>query len=373
MNSTTVHPSEQQFRILRKDLYGMGFSTSLSRYGEILSYSLISNCISPTFIKDSNYSFDACFEVVKEALFHVDFKQEKLDKEKKLLLNDWENIYNNKPQYALTQFQKAMFKNEAAYYSVDGEKENLEKVTLEDVKKAYEKLFTYHKVIYVSGNISKEEVLKTFSKFSFGTNYQSLDQSGFILHGMKNLEQVNVVEEPCDISQSIVVEGFRTPIRQYDKDNTSFVLFSQMMGGYFNSSLPQIVREKNSLAYSCYASHNPRIGVFWIYGAISEDNYEKYLAIVKKIIEEYQSGKIDQDVFDRTKKSLITSILQDEDSPVSTITDLIIYESGHTPKTTEELVKLYQEITIEDIVRVSKTIQLDTIYHLKGVKNGTQE
>ena len=160
--------------------------------------------------------------------------------------------------------------------------------------------------------------------------------------------------------------GYRSEIRLNDDLYNGMFMLSSMLGGYFHSTLFQEIREKRSLAYSVSCDYNPRKGNFAIFAGISASKYDEFKSVVNQIIEDYQNGNIDNNVFELTKKSIISGIYKSADQQTYGIGFVLNEISGIENHTIEEKVNRVLSITKEEVIDAAKCLVLDTIYFLKG-------
>ncbi len=368
MGKTTVtYRTEQSLKNKLQECYDSSMFGLLRKQGDTIVFSFFLSCINPIYLMDSSNLYEEVTDLFSEAFMKFKVYPEAFDKEKRLLILALDNMMNDKYSYAMNHFMKIMFENEDDSYSMYGEKEDILNLTIDDVTSMYNMLFNEAHSLFVSGDITSNEENIITRKFCL--NSVSNDSLSFVTNSTKKVVAPKVIKEDIATTQSIVVMGFRTKYRIYKKNIQTMQLFQQMLGGAFSSSLPQIVRENAGLAYSVSSSFDNRNGVLLIVASISKENYEKYIDLVEKILQSYKDGIVDDELFFRSKEQIKADILQSVDNPLLGYYQMVAKVSGHTPKSTQELIHKYEIVQKEEIQVVAKACVLDTTYYLKGDKD----
>lgn len=359
------HQTEKELSSYLKKLYGMDLYCGYGRTGLVTSMNFMVNSINDKFLKEDINLLEKAVELLNDTLNHPYFDEKLLELEKKLLIEDINRLNDNKYQYATKRFIEEMMPNEKCHFSSIGTVKHVEEITLESLKKAFEKVKLNQKLIYIIGDFEEDTIKKAFEKLEIGeTNFEKLD---FIDYETKIINEVNEVIEEQDNRQSIVLMGYRSEIRVVDHLYDAMSVLSGMLGGYFHSTLFQEIREKRSLAYSVNCDYNPKKGNFAIYAGISAEKYQEFKEVVNKIISDYQNGLLDDEVLDLTKKAIINSIYKSADQQSYGLQYLLNSLAGIKTRSIEEKVESINNISKESIIDAAKCLQLDTIFLLKGL------
>lgn len=362
-------PNEQEFNIHCQELYDMGISMRSGRVGRMGVVSLSLTMVNPLYLKEKVDLLSEAVNLMKTILLKPHFTSELLEQEKRLLINELEGVYNNKNQYASQQFVKTMFKNELLSIKTTGEIEDIKNVTIDSLNKAYQEILTYPRVFYVIGDVEKAKVEELFSDFTSYNVNSEINSDYFIDNETKEITEVTKVIEVQNINQSILYIGYRTNIRIDDSMYTAALLFTGMLGQFFHSSLFQVIREEHSLAYYVGSDYNPRKGNLAVIAGIDAKSYDEVIKLVNEIIDNYQKGNFEDEILDLTKKAYINQLKKQEDFPGSFINNIYIELANAKVLSLDEKIQTINNITREDIITVSKTLTLDTIYFLKGDHN----
>ena len=129
------------------------------------------------------------------------------------------------------------------------------------------------------------------------------------------------------------------------------------------------VREKNSLCYYINSDVKPYDNIMFIYSGISNENVDKATKIIKKTIKEISSGKIPDEVLNSAKETITSGIIASMDNPSGIINTYYAHELVGSALF-EERIEKFNKVTKDDIINVSKKINLYSILTLeKGEQN----
>ena len=118
------------------------------------------------------------------------------------------------------------------------------------------------------------------------------------------------------------------------------------------------------MAYYAYSRLEKHKGLMVISAGIEVKNYERTMDIIKKQLQDMAKGDFSEEVLENTYRGLRNQYLEEEDSPAAIINRTVDNIMAGRDWSTEELLRRLRAVTRDDIVRVAKNIQLDTVYFL---------
>ena len=311
------------------------------------SFKLLSNIIYNPYIKDEG------------------FDNEIVELEKRLLIEEIENLKNNKVTYSINKLYSYMFKGEIASLNINGKIENIKKITNKDLYKYYKENFLNNKIIIsVCGNLNyfdiKKLIIKYFKNLNNTSNYQILDLEE------KKIKEFTKIEEKDEITQAKLNIGYRTHIRRNDDLYYPMYLANAILGSYMHSKLFTQVREKEGLAYYISSFYDPFKGILVIYAGIEYKNLNKTLEIINKQIDDIKNGNITKNELEITKKQIINDLLELEDSQSSILNRTIGISLLNNKFSLRDRINNINKVTIDDIRNAFSKIEEDTIFVLRG-------
>ncbi len=362
------YPREDILNYKLEELYESSLYNSRSLIGCMEHTTMELYFLNPEYFNDDNY-LDECLKIFEECIFNPNFTEELLEIEKKAVIKAIDDIYNNKSRYAVMRFYEIMFADEELGIKLYGNKDEIMKVTLEDVKRCYDELLKIPCLLIVAGNMDIPKISLCLEKSKITKLNQYIYSKKFKFVNNKNIENIKIKEkiEKQYINQSILCVGYRTNIYLDDELMGGLILLSGLMGGYFHSTLVQLIREQMGMAYSISTDYSLRNGFLHVYAGISIENYEKVKSSIMNVVSDYQKGFIDEDTFNLTKASMINELLRDADNLNSFNANNIF--SSRPYRSIEDNVNLIKNVTKDEVVQAALTLKLDTIYLLGGVKN----
>ena len=143
------------------------------------------------------------------------------------------------------------------------------------------------------------------------------------------------------------------------------LVYNEMLGGNSNSMLFSVVREKNSYAYYVNSSPKGYDNTLLIYAGIEKDNATKVLKLIRNTLQDISRGNFNDALLKSAKETLVASILASTDSPSGIINTYYASYLVHSDLFDERINKMNQ-VTKEDIIKMSKKVKLHTVYLLKG-------
>ena len=109
--------------------------------------------------------------------------------------------------------------------------------------------------------------------------------------------------------------GYKANCCTLSENTAAMSVFSNLLGGYSQSRLFQVVREKNSLCYFIHSSYDPMNGIMTIAAGIDMNNYDKTKELIGKQIKDLQDGHITDEELSMVKTMLINALSKVDDDP----------------------------------------------------------
>lgn len=361
VNASYDYPSERELIKATEELYDLKLLTSTYRIGNYNFLSMKIRFLNEKYTeKGMNYaSIKLLLDLIFKPKLDADFEKCKNKIEKSILsLND------NKVKYAISKLLEST-KDMPYSYNFYGNIEDLNKITIEDIKKCYENLLTNDIIdIFVVGEVNPEEIKNIFKENFKVKTFHKVDNK-VIVKELTPRAKTNIIREQDDINQiQLTILCSLNSITEYERKYVSLV-YSEMLGGSANSILFDTVREKNSYAYYVNSIIKPYDNNMIIYSGIHEDNEKKVIKLIKKCLKDITKGKFNDEIFLSSKNTIISSLKASLDNPIGIINNCLSNILVSSP-TIEEKIKIIEKITKEEVINFSKKITIHTIYILEG-------
>ncbi|HDR7893763.1 insulinase family protein [Bacillus pacificus] len=369
-SATEKLPSVIRLRQYLEELYGSSLSVDVSKKGEDHIISIYVDIANEVYLHDAPPLFEKALSMLSDIVLHPategnGFLPSIVESEKRALLQRIEATYDDKMRYANERLIEEMCKVEPYRLSANGKKESVSSITNESLYQYYQKVLAEDEMdLYIIGDIS-ENAVDLVSKY-FSISARPARERNVLLH-KRNNEEKEVVEKQ-ELKQSKLHIGYRTFITYKDEDYFALQLFNGLFGGFSHSKLFVNVREKNSLAYYAASRFESHKGLLFVMSGIEAKNYEKAVEIIKEQMLAMQNGDFSEEEMHQTKSVIRNQILEAIDTPRGFVEMLYHGIISDRTRPVEEWLTGIESVTKEEIVKVAKNIELDTIYFLQGTE-----
>ena len=369
-SATEKLPSVIRLRQYLEELYGSSLAVDVSKKGEDHIISIYVDIANEVYLHDAPPLFEKALSMLSDIVLHPategnGFLSSIVESEKRALLQRIEATYDDKMRYANERLIEEMCKVEPYRLSANGKKESVMSITNESLYQYYQKVLAEDEMdLYIIGDISENAVDLVSKYFSIST--RPVRERNVLLH-RRNNEEKEVVEKQ-ELKQSKLHIGYRTFVTYKDEDYFALQLFNGLFGGFSHSKLFVNVREKNSLAYYAASRFESHKGLLFVMSGIEAKNYEKAVEIIKEQMFAMQNGEFSEEEIHQTKSVIQNQILEAIDTPRGFVEMLYHGIISDRTRPVEEWLTGIESVTKEEIVKVAKNIELDTIYFLQGTE-----
>lgn len=366
---TTKYPSTQALSTHLEDLYGMNFGTNLATkgIGQVLNISSV--CINEEFLPYKEDLLKQQIEMFSDVLFNPNVKDGKFDEQtfniKKKELKERLIVQNDdKFMYGLDQLFKNMGEDGFLSISNNGYIDEIDKITNEEVYQyLLECLKNDVKHVYVVGDVN-ENIVDIFKEtLRFDDNTTTIDP---VTNFKSTKSNVLEVIEKQDITQAKLNLGYVVDCNFKDPGTYAMTVFNAIFGGFSQSRLFKIVREKHSLCYYISSSYGAFSGIMTVNAGIEGSDYQKAKELIEQELTSIQNGDISDDEIALAKLMLKSSLTKTKDEPISLITLAYNRDLTGVQETNDEYLEKLMNVTKEEIIAASKKVHLDTIFLLTG-------
>ncbi|WLD95215.1 EF-P 5-aminopentanol modification-associated protein YfmF [Alkalihalobacillus sp. AL-G] len=369
-SGTKSYPSSLHIHRFLEDMYGAGFSSSVVKKGTYQIISVRMDVSNERFLLEQTPLLDRALAFLAEVVQNPvtdgnQFDGKIVEKEKRVLKQRIQSIYDDKMRYANKRLIEEMFKDDVYAHHAFGKEEEVDSITSADLYSYYQNVLKNDEIdIYVIGDIEGTSV-----ENSVQTNFQLSARENVVDPGTSRYERKqkeNVIFDEQDVKQGKLHIGYRTSITFSDPKYYAMQVFNGIFGGFSHSKLFINVREKESLAYYAVSRMESHIGALFVMSGIEFQNYEKAVKIIREQMDHMKNGSITDAEFNQTKEMLRNQILESVDSPNGWIELLYHSQVSGVERTIDEWLEGISKVTLQKVVEAADTVTLDTIYFLKG-------
>ncbi|MBQ3415150.1 MAG: insulinase family protein [Clostridia bacterium] len=355
-----------------ENMYGASFDCGIDRTGKNQVLKFYIESINDNFLPNNKenllkQSLERIFEIVFNPLIEENgFNKAYVNQEKDNIKNIIKSRIDNKARYAMDRCIETMYGKDGYGIFKYGYIEDLEKIDNINLYEQYQKLLNECKIdIFVSGKIN-EETLKIIKE---NENIKKLNERES-KYTPTNLEKREIPKQEknqtdsMQVSQGKLTIGLDIDIKNED-EKFDVLIYNTILGGSANSKMFQNVREKEHLAYVASSSYLRHMNNIFINCGIEIENFEKTVDIVRKQIEDMKNEEFSEEDIQNAKKVIISGIKSIDDEQDSGITYKFGQELSNMEISLEDYINRINKITKEDIIKIAKSVYINTIYFLK--------
>ncbi len=342
--------------------YGAHLTSNTGRKGRDHTVTIGMELVNDKFIyEDMDIVGEMC-KLLNEVLrspFNYDASDEDFfNKEKRLYRNRLKSMKDNRAQASFQAMVNLMFEEEDYKYFSFGVLEDVESLTLEDIKEEHARMMAEDALKILAVGAVDEDIEDKLNKIH---KREALVELKHQPYPNKAIEQVKRETDAQKIEQAKLNMGFR--VSDLDlQERMAFNVMNQMFGGSASSLLFQNIREKMSLAYQISSQIDVRNGYMFVMGGVDPKNVKKAESAILRELETLQQGEFDDEFVEEVKRMMRVNRKEVMDKPKGLLALEYnrMLQDEHSSSWEERLAAVDSAM----IADVSKRVALDTVYVL---------
>ena len=360
-------------------LYGASFDCGIDKTGDNLVLKFYIESINDNYLPQINNNLEKVLEILLDIIFdpkvtNDEFEAEYIEIEKRNLEMIIKAQKDDKDQYAYDRCINIMYNNSGYGLSKYGNLEDLQAINSHNLYEQYKQLIDNAKIdIIISGDYEEEKILNYVETNELikklNPRKEKININKYSTEIKDKKDKANEINEELDIVQGKLVIGLDILPNELGDFRFISILYNAIFGNGVSSKLFQIVREKESLAYTAKSEYIAQKNNIFIRCGIECQNYEKATELIKKLLEDMKNGKFSEEDITKAKDYILAGVDAINEEQDSQILFLFGQELTKMPLTIEEHKNNIQKVTKEQIVEFANKIQLNTIYFLKNGGN----
>ena len=360
-------------------LYGASFDCGIDKTGDNLVLKFYVESINDNYLPQINNNLEKVLEILLDIIFdpkvaNDEFDAEYIEIEKRNLEMIIKAQKDDKDQYAYDRCINIMYNNSGYGLSKYGNLEDLQTINPHNLYEQYKQLIDNAKIdIIISGDYEEEKILNYVETNELikklNPRKEKININKYSTEIKDKKDKANEINEELDIVQGKLVIGLDILPNELGDFRFISILYNAIFGNGVSSKLFQIVREKESLAYTAKSEYIAQKNNIFIRCGIECQNYEKATELIKKLLEDMKNGEFSEEDIKKAKDYILAGVDAINEEQDSQILFLFGQELTKMPLTIEEHKNNIQKVTKEQIVEFANKIQLNTIYFLKNGGN----
>ncbi|MBR2152912.1 MAG: insulinase family protein [Clostridia bacterium] len=370
--STAKYPTHLELSRHLNMLYGARIFGGSAKMGNKVMLKFTAECLAPKYTPNNEDLISSCAALLEDAIFSPKLSGDGYDEEdfiieKNQLLDTIDGRINSKRGYAVTRMLENMCKEDSFGIPTEGYREDAERLTSKAVREFFEDVLKTSPVILTMvGEGSPDVFFESISKKFENIGRTPVDIKPEFTP--VSVDEVKTFSESMEVSQGKLVMGFRTSVSSLNQDNIPLRMMVDIFGGSPYSRLFTEVREKQSLCYYCTARLFAIKGIVCVDSGVEFDTVDKAKKGILDQLDIIKNGEFDDAIITASKMGLTDSVKSAYDSNAELEGWYLTRIFDKNPLTPEEFVERINKVSREEIIAAANTINLDTIYLLKGVE-----
>ena len=373
--SSRKYNSQKQIEKYLGNLYNTLFDVNVEKIGDLYNIEFKLECINKKYLPDNidvvsdalKFLYDMIYD---QSIENGRFDENLVNREKEYIKDKIKEQKDEKLKYGILKMEQILSKDEPFATSVFGDENQIDKITLNDIYNRYINVLNDSCInILISGNLDGydniEEIVKNIFNEKINSNVNAKDLVYDKHIDDSNKKDINETYETQQTTQSVITFGMRIKNSTTD-DFFALNVYNAILGSTPSSKLFQNFREKESLAYTVRSRYYRFKSIIIIYAGIQKKNYEKAKEVVEKQIKDMEDGNITDIEFNAAKDSLVSDLVEWNDSKMSLAKMLFVNAFTNTNYTLNEMIEKIQKVSLQDVINVAKKITLEEIYLLGG-------
>lgn len=295
-------------------------------------------------------------ELLSQAVFHPVFDEKNIEKEKKIILEEYKRALTNDQRQLFEALIGISYKDNFMNRMVLGDDKSLALIN-KDVLKGFWNRY-YHPnnfVLSVCGDIGKDKLFKMvekhFGDIPSGANTENKKFEYNNKLNIKVLKRENAI-------QARLMIAYKSPERN-SKDYYTSLLLSSILGKGMSSRLFQTAREEKQLVYdiSSFIWNGPNRGLFYTQCGIDEKNINEVVRVITHEQNKIMNEKtLDMEINIHKKRIRSASLFELEDSVLLASHYAYFRIILNDLTTMEDEIRKIDEVTSDQIKNVATKI-----------------
>ncbi len=348
--SSNAYKDERGYKLRLMNLYSSTVSFGAVRYGNKYLFNILLECPLDKFIESSFSSLESkVFKTYKDLIYKGFAHDEaKLMLVKGRMIRDNGDTTANPFFMALEGLRKNFFPEATFGYPPCGDNTRIMSLTFDDLEKALEAV---RKADAYIGSVGFQKKGREFGKlFNIG---EKAPEWKFDISVEDKVSDLSLIKD--GITSSCIAIGYQIEAEQGNKGHALKNILSKVLSDD-NSPLFQGLREEKGLTYGVDVSFPKGDKAMIVSSVIDAKNVNEFIKTTDQLLSTCAES-ITQERLDDIKKAIKTSIDDMFGEPTTYALALNKSVLNQSPSTADELMKLYDSITLDDVKDAIKSLK----------------
>jgi predicted Zn-dependent peptidase len=364
---TVTYPDMGAMATHLDQLYGARIDYTIRKKGENQCIGFVASLIDDSYALGGEKLLEPVAALLGELICdpvtkHGRFIPAYFESEKTNLIDAIRSLINDKKDYADSRLLREMCAGEAYGIPRLGDEADVEKLQPKKLYAHYKELISTARLeLFYSGSASQKRVEQALLS-AFSTLPRDVIREIAVSQDHVARTEVLRIEDEMDVTQGKLGMGFSCG----SDDSAALLLGNTLFGGSSNSKLFLNVREKLSLCYYASSLYHRQKSLITVSSGIEFENFQKAYDEIMAQLDAVRKGDLEDWELDGAKSTLLNAYASMGDSQGKLENFYLGQAATGQSETPEELAKQVQDVTPERIFSAMDTVQLDTVYFLRG-------
>ncbi|MBS5136050.1 MAG: insulinase family protein [Oscillospiraceae bacterium] len=369
---TQEHPDMESLSSALDELYGGSIEPVVRTRGETQCVGFLGSFLDDAYTLDGSAILEKAAGLLGELLLRPCpaqgvFRRDYTDSERQNLIDRIRAQVNDKRSYALLRLKREMCAGEP--FGVDrlGDESSARAITPESLWARYQDLLrTAPMELYYCGSAKPERVADALRAALSQLPTDGVRTPLPRPAAKEAPAQPREVVESLDVTQGKLTMGLRTGSTVWSEDYPALLLANAIFGGTTTSRLFLHVREKLSLCYYASSQLEKLKGVMLVSSGVEFDKVGEARAEILSQLEACRKGAFEDWELEGARRSVVSALHSAMDAQARLEDFWLGQAVAGLTEDPEALARRVEEVTREQVVAAFSSLQLDTIYFLKG-------
>lgn len=369
---TQEHPDMESLSSALDELYGGSIEPVVRTRGETQCVGFLGSFLDDAYTLDGSAILEKAAALLGELLLRPCteqgvFRRDYTDSERQNLIDRIRAQVNDKRSYALLRLKREMCAGEP--FGVDrlGDESSARAITPESLWARYQDLLrTAPMELYYCGSAKPERVADALRAALSQLPTDGVRTPLPRPAAKEAPAQPREVVESLDVTQGKLTMGLRTGSTVWSEDYPALLLANAIFGGTTTSRLFLHVREKLSLCYYASSQLEKLKGVMLVSSGVEFDKVGEARAEILAQLEACRKGAFEDWELEGARRSVVSALHSAMDAQARLEDFWLGQAVAGLTEDPEALARRVEEVTREQVVAAFSSLQLDTIYFLKG-------
>ena len=302
------------------------------------------------FIKIINTRFEKALDILSDMVSDPLFREDKIAKEKKVILREIDMVTDDPRQHQWILFQKKLFDKHPAKNPAYGTIGSVSSISRKQLLDYYRKYYAPNNIIIsVAGNI--KDVKNRIQKYFGSLKSREIPKRKIIKETLN--KKIKTFVEKRKTQNSYIVLGYKVPIRT-DKDSYSLDVIASILGRGQSGWIFDEIRNKHGLSYQTGVQHDSEddYGTFAVFAGLAKKNISKAKFLILKQFKRLQ--KITKKEIDEAKTYIEGHYALELEDNFHYADNMAFWEMIKDASLSVDYIKNIRNVTIDDVKRAAK-------------------